>query len=115
MAVTINGLSSHLLEVYLGHVTWFATGEGMTYHTKLLYDKQATSMAEQGNFIMPPTLICAVVQKEIMGQTYLDWNPEFKAVFFEQFGVAAWMAFQNAVVESKSYLELECKVHYNLS
>jgi hypothetical protein len=112
----ITGLPEHLRDYSLAYYHWFATGEGVTNEAELLCcPTQIPSIGQEGMI----ELIPAVVEKEIVladeEYVYFDWNPRFKAVFLEQFGVDDWISFTHVCLQHKGFLNLIKKSHYNLS
>ena len=109
----IIGLPEHLKNYSLAYFEYFATGEGITIQAEILNDgKQRTTI---GFSKMEPEIIPCVISIEQHGQTYLEWNPEFKMRFLECFGATMWAAFQNCCGLAKNVLDLKLNMHYNLS
>jgi hypothetical protein len=116
----IEGLSEYLKTVKLAHFIWCGTGEGYTRNAKIVYDGYPTDIYTQAIDIgfgkdVRPQIIDSVIEKTEYGQTYLDWNPQFKTYFYECFGSSVWEQFRYVVCEQKSILQLESKLHFNLS
>lgn len=115
--MTITGLPKHLKNYSLAAFDYTATGEGVTNEVQLVCDpKQPLDVGWEG---LEPDIIPATIEKTItMGDEdfkYLDWNPEFKAEFFANFGPYDWQSFLNCCVNRKGCLNLIKKSHYNLS
>ena len=115
--MTLTGLPKHLENYSLAVFDYFATGEGVTTEVELLsLTEQKPTIGWEG---LPNDIIPAVINKKetFHGKEYeyLDWNPEFKATFLENFGVGDWLKFLNCCVEHKNVLDLVKKANYNLS
>lgn len=117
----IYGLSQKLRNVYLADFVYSATGEGYTHHAKLIYCDNPINLKEYAAAVgfgetMPAKLISCVVERqftEFSNQYYLDNNPEFDARFLRAFGADAWTTFWKLM--PNHMLDLEVKMHYNLS
>lgn len=118
--VEITGLPPHLKNYSLAYFSYGATCEGVTIEAEIL------NSPEQKPTIGFPSLknggaeIISCAQNktfDFYGEEgeYLDWNPEFKAKFYEVFGVKMWAAFENCCLLNKNVLDLKVKMHYNLS
>jgi hypothetical protein len=115
--MTITGLPKHLENYSLAIFEYFATGEGVTTEVELLsFPGQKPTIGWEG---LSNNIIPAVIErKETMYEkehVWLEWNPEFKAAFFDNFGVGDWMQFHNCCVKHGSWMNLVKKAHYNLS
>lgn len=113
----IEGLPKHLENYSIAVFDYFATGEGITTEVELLCNtEEKPSIGWEG---FPPNIIPAVLEKKetLFGKkhVWLEWNPKFKAVFFENFGIGDWQKFQNCCVGHGSWMNLVKKLHYNLS
>lgn len=108
----VYGLPEHLLKYKIAHFFYHATGEGVTLEAQILDNDVLKPVIGWGG--CPPTIIPAVIEKELFNQKYLDWNPEFKAKFYEVFGIQAWEYFLNAAYKNAS-INLKMELHYNLS
>lgn len=114
----IQGLPQHLSKYYLAVFYYSATCEGIAEELQIvmLDDGQYFPPINVGWETMKPELIPCVVEKTFdADQKYLDWNPEFEAAFFANFGTNMWQAFQHCCVQNNSVLDLTLKMHYNLS
>lgn len=108
----VSGLSEHLLKYKLAYFFYHATGEGVTLEAQILdNDILKPTIGWEG---FSPTIIPSVIEKELFNQKYLDWNPEFKAKFYEVFGVQAWEYFLN-IAYNNANINLKMGLHYNLS
>ena len=115
--ITLQGLPQHLKNYSLAVFQYAATGEGVTNEIQLIcHPKQPVDVGYEE---FEPHIIPATIEKTttIFEEEYkfLDWNPEFKAEFFANFGLMDWEAFKICCVEHKGYLNLIKKLHYNLS
>lgn len=109
----VSGLPDHLVKYKLAYFSYLATGEGVTLEAEIVdNDILKPTIGVWDGF--PPTVIPAVIEKELFNQKYLDWNPEFKAKFYEVFGVQMWEHFLNCSYEN-SRINLVVRMHYNLS
>ena len=114
----IQGLPQHLFYYHLAAFDYYATGEGIVKELQIvkLQNGQYFPPITVGSKTMPPELIPCVIEKTFdADQKYLDWNPEFEAAFFSNFGTNMWQAFQHCCVQNNSVLDLTLKMRYNLS
>ena len=123
---TIHGLPEKWKHIYIAHLFYSATCEGVTVESHIVHDEEyfeEKEKAENWNMLdqfeskWPKDffkLIPAVIEKEAMGQKFFDWNDEFKIVFYESFGFENWSYFNNCISRG-GFFQLETKMHYNLS
>lgn len=115
--MTIIGIPEHLKNYSLAVFHYFATGEGDTTQIQLLCDPD--QILDVGYDGFDPDIIPAIIEKTVdmfgIKHTYLDWNPEFKAEFFANFGAYDWQSFTNCCIIHKGHLDLIKKSHFNLS
>lgn len=109
----IKGLPEYFGNYYLAYFNYAGTGEGKTIEAEILCSKK-----QKAKIGWPPDFeakkIPLVIKKKFMGQPYLDYNPAFKAKFYEVFGVGMWGDFMN-VVSAEGFINLTVKMHYNFS
>lgn len=115
--IYLTGLPKHLENYSLVVFYYFATGEGITNEIQLLcHPNQKLDVGWEG---FNRNIIPAIIEKTVdifgVDNTYFDWNPEFKAQFFGNFGPNDWEAFTHCCVDNKGHLNLIKKSHFNLS
>lgn len=121
----VSGLPEFTKQVYLAYFSYAATGEGKTTEAQIVYDWDSEYANKKDDLYFKEQLkigsdhfqcqyIPFVIEKDFMDQKYLDYNPEFKAKFYECFGVAAWEDFCLATFED-SIINMTYKMHFNLS
>lgn len=111
----VTGLPEYLKNIKLAYFSYFATCEGKTIEAKIVTNRFDIQKQIEGLGFTDPKLIDCVIEKELFNQKYLDWNPDFKAKFYECFGFEMWEAFLNCVADNDGFLDLHVKMHYNLS
>lgn len=108
----IKGLPEHYKNYCLSYFYYAATGEGKTIQAEVLCSKKQNTTI--GWPEMRPEIIPLTIKKKFLDQEYLDYNPEFKAKFYETFGFNMWHAFMT-VVQEENFIDLKLEMHYNLS
>ena len=118
MKRTTLGLPKHVKNYSLAYFEYFATCEGVTIKAEMLnYEDQQPSFAKDWPEEVSSIIkrIPVAIAKTFEGKKYLDWNPEFKIVFYETFGCKLWDAFVHVCMNNKNALDLKIELYYNLS